>query len=167
LRRVLDPGKGPFSDRDPRSTEERVEALGELFLDPHLGIKFLVVWWPGSKDKAGTHGELRRLLDKRYPRVVREPSQPYGQLRGFPQREVYYVGGELSHRDLSRLLSEAEQPQARACNTGVREFQLEKRQLEDAWAEFGTRSAQWEREKAEFSAAQDLIESVDLLRCRP
>ncbi len=165
LGHVLDPGKRPLMERDPRSTEERVEALGELFLEPRYRIKFLVVWRPGPRGQAGTHAELRRLLAKRYPTVARESPQPYGQLFGFLQRDVYYVGGELFHRDLSRLLHDGEKLRVQACSAAGQDFQLEKQGLRRAWAEFRMTTAQWERKQAEFSAAQDLIDSIDSPRC--
>jgi hypothetical protein len=162
---VLDPGKRRLMSRDPRSTEERVEALGELFLEPRFGIKFLVVWGPGPWGQAGTRAELRRLLAKRYPTVARESPQPDRQLFGFLQRDVYYVGGELFRRDLNRLLNDAEKLRARICSGAGPEHSLEKQRLLSAWTAFRKTTAQWERDKTEFSAVQDLIATIDSPSC--
>ena len=165
---TLDPGKRPLLKKDRQSPEQTLEALRRVFLVPRYNIKFLVVRRGADRGQAEEHTRLRRLLTEHYPRVAQEsPQLPQlgGRLNPFLERDVYYVGGELFHRDLTRLLRDAEKLRARICSGANAELQLEKQRLRDAWTAFRKTSAQWERDKAEFSTVQDLIASIDSPRC--
>jgi len=162
---TLDPGKRPLLKEDGRSPEQTVEALRQVFLEPRYDIKFLVVRQHVDRGQAGAHARLRRLLAQHYPRVAQESPQPGSRLNPFLERDVYYVGGELFRRELNRLLSDAEKLRVRICGGAGAGLQLEKQRLRGAWTAFRKTSAQWERDKAEFSTVQDLIASIDSPRC--